>query len=158
MEYECSLDLNKYSDGKSAKVTGNLTKSHYTNPIAALAAPSSLRNRRSVGTIEMLISLNQNSTSGKMKLAKKLSDFERNKGLMGKMRSFGSVKLVILSARGQSKSAGHRFSCFKHVAMQQTFASKLQASCKQVVSKLQASCKQVVSKLQASCKEVASKL
>ena len=52
-----------------------------------------------VGQIEMLISLDQKNHLHKS-LAKQISDFDRNKGLVGKFRSFGSVKLVLLCSKG----------------------------------------------------------
>ena len=92
------MDLNNYTDGKSAKVNAEVFE--IQNSLSALAIGiSGPRKRTPIGNIEMLISLNQKSSAGTSKLAKNLSDFERNRGILGKMRSFGSVKLVILTAQ-----------------------------------------------------------
>ena len=90
--------MNNYTDGKSAKVNAEVFE--IQNSLSALAIGiSGPRKRTPIGNIEMLISLNQKSSAGTSKLAKNLSDFERNRGILGKMRSFGSVKLVILTAQ-----------------------------------------------------------
>ena len=52
-----------------------------------------------VGQIEMLISLDQKNHLH-ASLAKKISDFDRNQGLTGALKGFGSVKLVILCSKG----------------------------------------------------------
>ena len=57
------------------------------------------KESKTVGQIEMLISLDQKNHLHKS-LAKQISDFDRNKGLVGKFRSFGSVKLVLLCSKG----------------------------------------------------------
>ena len=55
-----------------------------------------------IGQIEMLVSLDQKNHLH-ASLAKKMSDFDRNRGLIGKLRSFGSLKLVLLCGKGLSK-------------------------------------------------------
>ena len=99
MQYECKLDLNNYTDGKSAKILAEVFETQNSLSALAIGISGTHRNRKSIGTIEMLISLNQKSSAGKSKLAKNLSDFERNRGILGKMRTFGTVKLVILTAQ-----------------------------------------------------------
>ena len=105
VEFECQLDLQSHLDGKSKLVKLPLSKADYS-----LAGGLANKKAAPAGHIEMVVSLNMKQDHRhKVHLAKQLADFEKSRGITGKLRSFGNVKLTVLSVK--SLKTGESYQC-----------------------------------------------
>ena len=107
LEFECQLDLQSHLDGKSKLVRLPLSKADFS-------LAGGLGNKKSVpvGHVEMVVSLNQKQNhKNKVHLAKQLADFEKSRGITGKLRSFGNVKLTVLSVKSLKTGEPYQQRC-----------------------------------------------